>query len=67
MEHTSDKPIKITKYNYRYSLYFTLNDLAEFMGEYTHDGERENRAWKFWEWLDKQMKKRYGTYKRKTK
>ena len=59
MKDKQNKTCEITKKNYRYSIYFTLNDLADFMGEYTQDGERENRAWKLWEWLDKKTKNRF--------
>lgn len=54
-----NKVCAITKQNYRYSLYFTINDLIDFICEHNQDGKYNHTSLEFWKWLDETMLKRY--------
>jgi hypothetical protein len=47
---------KMTRENYRDIEWLSLMSLADFIAEYTKDGEIKRDAWDFWRWLDKKSK-----------
>ncbi len=47
---------KEKKIEYRNKQWFSLNSLANFVAEYTKDGELKKDAWDFWKWLDRKCK-----------
>ena len=44
------------KVEYRNKRWFSLNDLADFIAEYTRDSKVKKDAWAFWDWLDRKCK-----------
>jgi hypothetical protein len=51
------------KMEYRNKLWFSLNDLADFIAEYTKDGKDKKDVWAFWKWLDKKCRPKISIHR----